>query len=337
MPDRRKFLQLLGLFTVASAIKSNAAKRRQTLPIAIATWDSGVEVAQETFKQLQQNKPAIDAIEKGANFCEAQQSCCVGLGANPDRDGKVTLDASIMNHEGNAGSVAFLQGIKYPTSVARKIMETTPHVMLVGKGAQQFAIQNGFKLQADKLSKNAKLAYTNWLKKSEYKPTKNIEAKNNGNASPTTLPSGIKNHDTMGILALDNLGNVSGACTTSGMAFKMHGRVGDSPIIGSGLFVDNEVGAVTATGIGEEVIKICGSHLIIELMRAGKSPTEACKIAIERIAKRNPIKGKDMQVAFIALNKNGDHGGYSLTKNFMYAVYSENQQQLIYTDYHFTD
>ncbi|MFM8740444.1 MAG: isoaspartyl peptidase/L-asparaginase family protein, partial [Cytophagales bacterium] len=228
---------------------------------------------------------------------------CVGLGANPDRDGFVTLDACIMDEQYNCGAVAFLERIKHPVSVARRVMEKTPHVMLVGEGAQQFALANGFKKQK-LLTKESEKAWKEWLKEKKYKPIANIE-----------------NHDTIGILALDANENLSGACTTSGMAYKMRGRVGDSPIIGAGLYVDNEVGAATSTGVGEEVIRIVGCHLVVELMRQGHSPEAACKLAVERIIQKNPSKAKELQVGFLALNKNGDYGAFCLQKGFTFAVY----------------
>jgi N4-(beta-N-acetylglucosaminyl)-L-asparaginase len=331
MHSRRKFLELSGLGLLTSTFKSNNLAEK---PIVIATWDSGVAVAKVAYDILQKNGNALDAVEKGAIHIENQINCCVGLGAYPDRDGVVTLDASIMDYLSNAGSVAGMERIKNPISVARKIMETTPHVMLVGDGAQKFALQNGFTLQDGKLSDDAQKEYDNWLKKSEYKTITNIEAsqKNNGPYAPYYFEDGTPNHDTMGLVALDSFGNLGGACTTSGMAFKLHGRVGDSPIIGAGLYVDNAVGAVTSSGVGEEVIKICGSHLVTEFMRQGYSPTIACKKAIERIVQRDAKKAKEIQVGFIALNKKGEHGSYALQKGFMYAVHSKKEVKLIKTE-----
>ena len=174
------------------------------------------------------------------------------MGVTPTGDGIVTLDACIMDEHANCGSVGAIEQIKHPISVARKIMETTPHIMLVGEGAQQFALENGFKKESKELSPDAKAAYRQWLKKTEYKPEINIEnKKGNGPFAPHFFEDGSINHDTMGLMALDASGNMSGAVTTSGMAYKIHGRVGDSPIIGAGLFVDNEVGAATSSGLGE--------------------------------------------------------------------------------------
>ena len=290
-------------------------------PIVISTWDEGKAANRAAWEVLGKGGRALDAVESGVKVTEGSQNCCVGLGANPDRDGIVTLDACIMDEHFNCGSVAFLERIKHPISVARRVMEKTPHVFLVGSGAQQFAIAEGFPLEEQKLSDSAKQAYENWLKKSEYKPVPNIEnQKQHGPFAPFQLEDGQWNHDTIGMVAMDTNGNLSGSCTTSGMGFKMRGRIGDSPIIGSGLYVDNEVGAVTATGQGEDVIRICGSHTVVEYMRQGLQPEQACKKAVERIAKIKGAKAKDIQVAFIALSKKGQVGAFALQKGFTYAM-----------------
>jgi N4-(beta-N-acetylglucosaminyl)-L-asparaginase len=238
-----------------------------------------------------------------------------------------------MDEQANCGSVAFLERIKHPISVARRVMEKTPHVMLVGSGAQQFAVAEGFPLESGKLSDDAEKTYRNWLKKSEYKPVINVERSGApmAQAAPTRLPNGEWNHDTIGMIALDAQGNLSGSCTTSGMGFKMRGRLGDSPIIGAGLFVDNEVGAATATGQGEDVIRICGSHLVVENMRNGMSPELACKAAVERIVRvKGAAKCKEIQIGFIAINKQGQYGGYCLQKGFNFAVcYADDRNFLV--------
>jgi N4-(beta-N-acetylglucosaminyl)-L-asparaginase len=194
-------------------------------------------------------------------------------------------------------------------------MEKTPHVLMVGKGAQRFALDNGFKLESRKLSKEAEKAYKEWLKKSQYKPVANIE-----------------NHDTIGMIALDANGDLSGSCTTSGLAYKMHGRVGDSPIIGAGMYVDNEIGAACATGVGETVLRICGSYLVVELMRQGNSPGEACHKAIERLVAKNP-NYKEVQVGFLAINKKGEHGAFALQKGFTYALAHAGGNKIYDSDY----
>jgi N4-(beta-N-acetylglucosaminyl)-L-asparaginase len=287
-------------------------------PIVLSTWDFGLQANVDAWKILSAGGRALDAVEAGARVPEGDPKITtVGLGGAPDRDGHVTLDACIMDENGGCGSVVCLEHIVHPISVARKVMEKTPHVMLAGDGALQFALANGFKKEK-LLTKESEKAWKEWLKKAEYKPVANIE-----------------NHDTIGIIALDAAGNLSGACTTSGMAYKMRGRIGDSPIIGAGLYVDNEVGAATATGVGEEVIRIVGCHLVVELMRQGLSPEEACKQAVDRILKKNPAKAKEVQVGFLALNKNGEYGAYCLQKGFTYAVHTQSGNTLYDGKSHF--
>ena len=342
MTSRRKFLQASLLSSITMLLNkknfASSAELSQPLlkadPIVISTWDAGLEANKAAWQILSSGGRALDAVEEGVKVTEASRSCCVGLGANPDRDGFVTLDASIMDEFFNCGSVAFLERIKHPISVARRVMEKTPHVMLVGNGAQQFAVAEGFSLEEQKLSQDAQEEYDKWLKKSEYKPVINIENRPDHQAArgpfaPAQLENGDWNHDTIGMVAMDANGNLSGSCTTSGMAFKMRGRVGDSPIIGAGLFVDNEVGACTATGQGEDVIRISGSHTVVELMRQGLSPEQACKKAIERIIRIKKDKAKEIQVAFLALNKKGEIGAFAIQKGFNYAIRNKTSEKLI--------
>ena len=288
-------------------------------PIILSTWDFGKDVPATAYKTLTDGESVLDAVENAVKIPEADPKITsVGYGGYPDRDGKVTLDACIMDGNGNCGSVVFLEHIMHPVSVARLVMEKTPHVMLAGDGALQFALENGFKKE-NLLTKESEAAYKEWLKTSNYTPPKSDE----------------KNHDTIGLIAMDMNQNMAGACTTSGMAWKIHGRVGDSPLIGAGLYVDNEVGAATATGVGETVIKIAGSFLIVELMRNGKSPQEACILAIERLIKKNPQYKNDngFLAGFIALNKGGDVGACSYRKGLQYSLYTEGKNQLIDADY----
>jgi len=337
MLNRRKFLQLstlsAPLLSVRNVFTNGVA---QTKPIVVATWNNGKEVNTEAWKILSTNGRALDAVEAGARYVENTQDCCIGLGGYPDRDGIVTLDACIMDEHANCGSVGAIEQIKHPISVARKIMETTPHIMLVGEGAQQFALENGFKKESKELSPDAKAAYRQWLKKTEYKPEINIEnKKGNGPFAPHFFEDGSINHDTMGLMALDTSGNMSGAVTTSGMAYKIHGRVGDSPIIGAGLFVDNEVGAATSSGLGEEVMRICGTHVVVEYMRQGYSPETACRKAIERIVNRDRERAKTLQVGFLALNKKGQYGAYAVQKGFVFSVKSNGEEKIYPSKYVF--
>jgi N4-(beta-N-acetylglucosaminyl)-L-asparaginase len=326
-PNRRSFLKFSAFLLPLSQFNKSFAIAPSKKPIVVSTWDSGQISNAAAWPVLEKGGKAIDAVEQAAIAIENDINCCVGLGGNPDRDGRVTLDACIMDEKANCGSVAFVERIKHPISLARKIMETTPHVFLAGEGAQQFALANGFPLESEKLSPDAQKAYDQWLIKAEYKPVINIEhqqskpkEKGHGPFAPNRFDDGSFNHDTMGTIALDAQGDVSGMCTTSGMGFKMRGRVGDSPIIGAGLFVDNEVGAATSSGQGEEVIRVCGTHLVVEFMRNGDSPFKACKKAVERIVKRDPEKAKNFQVGFIAINKKGEVGAYSVQKGFNYTI-----------------
>ena len=324
--DRRKFLQLpLAGVPLLLANKHFAQKAEITsalkvkMPVVVSTWDAGITANNGAWPVLQKNGRALDAVEAAGRASEDEPSCCVGLDAWPDRDGRVTLDSCIMDGNGDCGAVSFLERIKHPVSVARKVMETTPHILLSGEGAQKFAVANGFPLEDGKLSPEAEKEWKEWLKKTNYKPEINIENRQAFNA-PYFFDDGSPNHDTMATVAMDSKGKLSGMVTTSGLAFKMRGRVGDSPIIGAGLFVDNEVGAATSSGVGEEVIRICGTHTVIEQMRFGRTPEQACREAINRIVKRDPAKAKDIQVGFLALSKSGEVGAFSIAKGFTYAV-----------------
>lgn len=323
MQNRRKFVKLsllgsAGFLTGKSALANTPGEVGSSVtkdnPVVISTWDFGAVANIAAWDILKKGGRALDAVEAGVRVPEADpNNHSVGLGGLPDRDGRVTLDASIMDDNYRCGSVMCLEHIVHPISVARMVMERTPHVILAGDGALQFALANGFKKE-NLLTPASEKLWKTWLKKSNYKPEINSENKYHH------IPGDKYNHDTIGMVALDASGNLSGACTTSGLAYKLHGRVGDSPIIGAGLFVDNEVGAATSTGMGEEVIRIVGSHLVVELMRQGFSPFEACKKAIERIVKYNPIGSRNEQVGFLALNKKGEYGAYALQPGFTYAV-----------------
>lgn len=329
--DRRKFLQI-PIATIPALLISRvfgqttpvvaSSKLKVKGPVVISTWDSGKTANSAAWQVLSKNGKALDAVEAGGRASESEPSCCVGLEAWPDRDGKVTLDSCIMNGNGDIGAVSFLERIKHPVSVARKVMETTPHVLLSGEGAQTFAVANGFALEDGKLSPEAEEEWKKWLEKSNYDPVINIENRRPVSqvAPPYRFEDGSFNHDTMGTVAMDASGKLAGMVTTSGMAFKMRGRVGDSPIIGAGLFIDDEVGGATSSGVGEEVIRICGTHTVIEQMRIGRSPEQACREAIRRIVKRDPAKAKEMQVGFLALSRKGEIGAFSIQPGFTFTV-----------------
>jgi len=306
---RRRFLQgaiASGMAWTAGGLAAKPTPRpgggAGTVPRVCSTWDFGVAANQAAWKVLAAGGRALDAVEQGVRVTEADlRNHSVGRAGYPDRDGKVTLDASIMDERGNCGAVAAIEHIAHPISVARRVMERTPHVLLVGDGALQFALEQGFPRE-QLLTPESETAWHEWLKSAKYRPIANSA-----------------NHDTIGMLAIDARGNLSGACTTSGMAWKLHGRVGDSPIIGAGLYVDNEVGAATSTGVGEEVIRNVGSFLVVELMRQGRSPEDACREAVERILRRKPAT-RDLQVGFLAIDKQGNVGAWAIQKGFSYAI-----------------
>jgi N4-(beta-N-acetylglucosaminyl)-L-asparaginase len=333
MFSRRKFLKSAAMASVMTGaanqlrgMTGTGANAKQQ-PVVVSTWDYGKKANVGAWNILGKGGRALDAVEAGVMIAEADPNArTVGYGGLPDRDGIVTLDASIMDENYNCGSVMCLEQILHPISVARMIMEKTPHIALAGAGALQFALDNGFK-KMNLLTPASEKDWKEWMKNANYSPEKNIEnrlySKDND-----PMPGGPENHDTIGMLALDAAGNLSGACTTSGLAYKIHGRVGDSPMIGAGLYVDNEAGAATASGVGEEVMRLVGSHLVVEYMRSGLAPEMACKKAVERMIKINPEKCKTIQVGFLALSNTGQYGGYSIQPGFTYAVKSNGTEQV---------
>jgi N4-(beta-N-acetylglucosaminyl)-L-asparaginase len=318
--ERRTFFKLgaLGSFLgLTQPVKANqlleSADKPIQKPIVLSTWSHGLAANDGAWTVLQNGGSALDAVEKGVRVTESDRTNrSVGIGGRPDRDGHVTLDACIMNHESKCGAVGFVEGFEHPVSIARAVMEHTQHVMLVGEGAEDFAKDAGFVKMKTPI-KEVKKDYKDWKKENKdqfVKPIINHE-----------------NHDTIGMIAMDEFGNLSGSCTTSGWAYKLHGRLGDSPIIGAGLFVDNEIGAAVATGLGEAIIRIAGSHTVVEMMRLGYSPQESCEIAVKRIIeKHEDLTG--LQCGFLALNKNGDYGGFSVYNGFNYAVKSKDENEL---------
>ena len=316
MSSRRQFLQTSLMAAGALALpggQADASKPASAIARVVSTWDFGVGANRVAWGVLARGGSALDAVEAGARWAESDLcNATVGRCGNPDRDGVLTLDASIMDGDGRCGAVAALEDIVHPVSVARAVMEKTPHVMLVGQGAQQFAVAQGFE-KTPLLTDAARQAWREWQKTTQYTPQINAERRQR--------PGDASNHDTLGILALDANGRLAGACTTSGMAWKMHGRVGDSPIVGAGLYVDNEVGAATASGVGEEMVRNAASFLVVELMRQGRSPAQACREAIERVVRKRPEASKRLQVCFLAMNRHGEVGAFALHKGFVYAMH----------------
>lgn len=287
-------------------------KSQRYKPLILSTWKHGLPANEKAWDILHDTGSIVDAVEQGVRVTENDpENLSVGLQGLPDREGLVTLDASIMKGDGSCGSVAFVRQVKHPITLAKKVMEKTPHVMLAGEGARQFAISEGMPLEEEELSPKAKEAYQEWKKESDYKPVINIE-----------------NHDTIGMIGLDRHGNLAGSCTTSGLAYKMHGRVGDSPIIGAGLYVDDKAGAATATGMGESIIRICGSFLVVELMRQGRTPQEACEEAVRRLISKHE-NVDEIQAGFLAMNTEGEYGAYAVQPGFDFAAHHQHDNELI--------
>ena len=319
---RRSFFKAglsLGAISLIEPIKgadlfANSFEGTTTGPIVLSTWVHGLEANRAAWEVLSKGGSAVDAVEKGVRVTDADlTNRSVGIGGRPDRDGHVTLDACIMDEKSRCGAVAFMEGIAHPISVARAVMESTQHVMLVGEGAEKFAVENGFE-QAKMPIPEVKKDWQEWKKENKdlfKKPIINHE-----------------NHDTIGMIAMDSKGNLSGACTTSGWAYKMHGRVGDSPIIGAGLFVDNEVGAATSTGLGEAIIRVSGSSMVVELMRHGYTPLDACKEVVNRIIKKHSDLS-NLQCGFIAIDKKGNIGAYSVYAGFNYALKTSTEDKMV--------
>ena len=279
-------------------------------PMVVSTWAPNLKSNARAMEVLLSGKSSLDAVEEGIKITEADPNdSSVGYGGLPDAEGKVTLDASIMDWKGNAGSVAFIENIMHPISVARLVMEKTKHVMLAGEGAKKFALQNGFK-EENLLTENAKNAWLKWKEKQVKKD----------------------NHDTIGMLAIDKMSNLSGGVSTSGLAFKLRGRVGDSPIIGAALFVDNEIGGAVSTGNGEYVMRTVGSFLVVEKMREGFSPQKACEFAINRLYKS--LKDfADINISYLAISKSGEVGAYSLKSGFTYCFTTLEENKAVTSDY----
>lgn len=313
---RRNFLHILGLGSGAlmAGLPGKARDARlfsgeKAAPLVLSTWN--VPAANSAaWSVIERGGSALDAVVSGVAIEESDpEGQSVGIGGLPDREGRVTLDACVMDHRGNAGAVVYVQGYKHVAALARKVMEETPHVILAGKGAEQFAAEMGFERE-ELLTEAAKRAWKKWLETKQYKPVINIE-----------------NHDTIGMLAIDGQGNLSGACSTSGLAYKMNGRIGDSPIIGSGLFVDAEIGAATATGLGESILKVAGSAIIVELMRHGYTPQEACEEAMQRILRQKDHR--EFQACFIATNKQGEVGAFALQPGFIYTLTRNGRHEIL--------
>lgn len=323
--NRRKFLKvgMAGLAGMAAGCgeaggkEATASSSRSGAmgPIILSTWRHGLAANAKALEVLGQGGSVLDAVEAGVAVVESDLSNrSVGQGGRPDRDGHVTLDASIQDHDGRAGAVAFVEGFEHPIGIARAVMEKTPHVLLVGAGAERWALENGFRRREVEVPE-VRREWQEWLKTGQYAPPVNVE-----------------NHDTIGLVAMDAQGRLAGSCTTSGLAYKVHGRVGDSPIIGAGLFVDGEVGAACATGVGELVLRVVGSHAVVELMRQGMDPSDACREVVQRLMRKNPGL-KDSQVGFLALRNDGAYGAWAVYNGFDHALTVNGNTDLVASGY----
>ncbi len=320
--SRRKFvastaLALVGgaaLRTSSRGAGSEPAAGAGELPLIVSTWGFGKPANETALKVLLAGGSILDAVEQGIWVTESDRgNSSVGLGGAPNAAGVVQLDACIMFGPGHrAGSVAAIEGIRHPISAARRIMEKTPHVMLVGEGARMFALEE-----------NLESVEINSAERNEVWRKQRASKKNA--SEPGDKP---KNHDTIALLVLGPDGNIAGGCSTSGWAGKLPGRVGDSPIIGGGLYVDNEVGAAGATGLGENIMRYCGSFLVVEYMRQGLHPQEACLEAIRRIARQDP-KGTDISMSFVALDKKGRFGAAGSGTGFPYSVTTKSNSRVL--------
>ena len=304
---------VLGATAAAAGQGAEPSVEKDEAPLIVSTWAFGKASNDMALKVLLQRGSILDAVEQGIWVTESDTTNrSVGLSGNPNAAGVVQLDACIMLGPGHkAGSVAAIEGIRHPISAARRVMEKTPHVMLVGEGARMFALEE----RLESVEVNSRELYDKWQKQ---------------RAAARSGPAGKKpeNHDTLALLVLGADGNIAGGCSTSGLSGKLPGRVGDSPIIGSGLYVDNDVGAAGATGLGENVMRYCASFLIVEFMRQGMLPHEACLEAIRRIMRIEP-KGAALSINFVALDKHGRYGAAGTDRGFEYAVTTQSGSQVL--------
>lgn len=311
-------LALLGGAALQGAGSYRAAAQGQPSlkPVIVSTWPFGKPANEQALRVLQQGGSNLDAVEQGIWVVESDpNNHSVGLAGQPNAAGVVQLDACIMSGPGHrGGSVAALEGIRHPISAARRVMEKTPHVMLAGEGARLFALQEGLEaVEIDSRQKNEQ-----WQRQQ-------LKAKSN---SRTGNAAKAANHDTIALLVLGPDGHLAGGCSTSGLAGKLPGRVGDSPILGSGLYVDDEVGAAGATGVGENVMRYCATFMIVELMRQGLPPQAACEQAIRRIARQDP-KGLNLSINFVALDKQGRFGAAGTDKGFQFAAATSESSRVL--------
>ena len=307
--------------------QASARTKAAIKPVVISS-QNGLKATPRAMQMIKDGSDALDAVISAVNIVEDDPNdMSVGYGGLPNEEGVVELDSSVMHGPtGRGGAVASIRNIKNPSKVARLVMERTDHVLIVGEGALRFAKAHGFK-EEDLLTKESREAWLKWKEsmstEDDWLPPHNLESLNIGEG----LKSALRTTGTINCNGLDLQGNISGVTTTSGLSWKIPGRVGDSPILGAGLYVDNEVGAAGSTGRGEANLLACSSVMIVEYMRQGKSPEQACLMACERIAKQTKMKrllddkGRPkFNVNFYAINKKGEYGGAAIWSGPKFAV-----------------
>ncbi len=306
---------------------ASRAPRRAAL--AIATWEHGRAAVEVAGALLEAGAGVLDAAERGVNAVEDDPAVdSVGLGGLPNEKGIVELDAAIMlGRTLEAGSVAVLRDIRNPISVARRVMERTHHVMLAGDEARRFALEQGFEPE-DLLTEESGRRWRAW-KRDEGRRTFWKEPGGAADASwaPGAAPAPERSHDTVGLIVRDPRGSLCAALSTSGLGWKLPGRVGDSPLVGCGLYADDEAGAAAATGVGEAIIRAAGCHAVVEAMRRGRTPAQACRDVVRRILRRDP--GRDRRVAFIAVARDGSCGAAASDPKFSYALFRDGKTTLV--------
>ena len=313
--NRRTFMKSVAAAAAVSASKSSSAQSAEGGPVFLSTWAHGKPANERAAEVFKAGGSLLDAVEKGINVPESDPNVTsVGYGGLPNEEGVVELDAAIMDGtRHHAGAVASLRSIKNPISVARKVLEKTRHTTLAGEGAFRFALKMGFKpeqlLTPESLKK--------WL---EWKAKPDRQ----------TFWADASNHDTIGMVATDGKGHVVSGCSTSGLAWKIAGRVGDSPLVGCGVYADDNVGAASATGDGDLMTNYCTSVSIVHMMAGGASPQDACVELLQHMVKTDP-KNRTAYVCVIAINNRGEIGAAAMHSShpLKYALWRNGESQLL--------
>lgn len=362
MPSRRDFFKAgaagvgaaaVGAFPFPPSLSGAPAVHRSAVRPVVISSSNGLEAVNKAMSVMAAGGDTLEAVVRGVNIVELDpKDMTVGYGGLPNELGVVQLDSSVMHGPTRgAGSVASLEGVKTPSLVAVAVMRFTDHVMLVGEGARTFARQMGFNADEDLLPAATRMEFLKWraglspeddwiLPSESGETVKNFTPSIDADSIPQTeamLDSydGVRPYGTINCNAVDRNGNISGVTTTSGLFFKIPGRVGDSPIIGAGLYCDNDVGSAGSTGRGEANIKICGGHTVVEMMRQGKHPTDACLEACRRAAAwtvekrlRREDGRPNFNLNFYAVNKKGEFGGAAIFAGSKFAVNVDGKGEL---------